>query len=143
MFSFAELKFFTRQEANRSRPSEQNEYEYFLRQLSAKTERLREAEKAAGVTSQSITPPWIRAMDALLLLQLPRDKQLAFQAELDDSIKKDVTKFTLAEVQRVVRKLFVPNKRLQTLYGSQTRGQPQPGYYHGEDQHDENREEHW
>ena len=43
--SFAELKFFTRQEANRSRPSDQNKYEYFLRELSAKVERLKEAQK--------------------------------------------------------------------------------------------------
>ena len=107
---YENFRTYSRTVANETRPRDANKYEHFLQQFQTKLQKLR---SAAG--DSAIIPEWLVSQQALSLLELNQGQLLSLQSNYTDDVKRDVTKLTLVEVQRVVRKILVPDPEIRRV----------------------------
>ena len=62
-------------------------------------------------------PEPVQAINALWRLQLPPKELTRAISFMHEDVQKDMVKLTMAELQRVVRLMLFPNKKLNDLYG--------------------------
>ena len=113
--AWADVTSVTLSDTKKNKPADDNVYEHFIREYKTRVERFKTA--ARGTSVSNTFPEPIQAINALWRLQLPPKELTSAISFMHEDVQKDMVKLTMAELQRVVRLMLFPNKKLNDLYG--------------------------